>query len=117
MYQVVHAGHSAVQGPVTATAHARAVSQVGMSALSVLAARLRRRAVPNRWSFMFGVAPLACLTVLVVTGIFLLFFYNPSTATIKYDGSYAPLQGVEVSRAFNSSATCGQAGLTQHSPS
>jgi quinol---cytochrome-c reductase cytochrome b subunit len=73
-----------------------------MSALRVLAARLRRRAVPNRWSFMFGVASLACLTVLVVTGIFLLFFYDPSTATIKYEGSYAPLQGVEVSRAFNS---------------
>jgi ubiquinol-cytochrome c reductase cytochrome b subunit len=62
----------------------------------------RLRAVPNRWSLMFGVASLACLSVLVVTGIFLLFFYDPSTATITYRGEYGPLQGVTVSRAFNS---------------
>ena len=62
----------------------------------------RLRAVPNRWSLMFGVASLACLSVLVVTGIFLLVFYDPSTATITYRGEYGPLQGVPVSRAFSS---------------
>lgn len=63
---------------------------------------LRQRATPTRWSTMFGTISGASLVVLVATGIFLMFFYSPSPSLTRYDGPYAPLQGVEVSESFAS---------------
>lgn len=63
---------------------------------------LRNRVVPLHWSFLLGVVSLACFAVLTVTGIVLLFFYDPSSDTIRYDGSFAPLRGMEMSRAYAS---------------
>ncbi len=63
---------------------------------------LRRRVIPNHWSNMFGVVSMACVAVLFLTGLFLMFFYAPSSAIIEYDGSYAPLRGIEMSRALDS---------------
>ncbi len=40
--------------------------------------------------------------VVALTGLFLMFFYDPSTTPVVYDGSYAPLHGVEMSRALES---------------
>jgi ubiquinol-cytochrome c reductase cytochrome b subunit len=57
---------------------------------------------PNHWSFLLGEIALYSFVVLVVTGIFLTFFFRASTETVIYDGSYAPLQGVEVSQAYAS---------------
>lgn len=45
---------------------------------------------------------MAAFSVLLVTGVVLMFFYEPSSDTVVYKGSYFPMQGVEVSRAFNS---------------
>ena len=64
--------------------------------------QLRHRASPNHWSFLFGVVSLACLVVLTVTGVILMFFYDPSSATVTYRGSYPLLRGVEMSEAFAS---------------
>jgi ubiquinol-cytochrome c reductase cytochrome b subunit len=58
---------------------------------------------PNHWSFLLGEIALYSFIVLVVTGIFLTFFFDASTEPVVYDGSYAPMQGVEVSQAYNSS--------------
>lgn len=63
---------------------------------------LRHRVVPIHWTNMFGVVALASFVVIVVTGVVLMFFYTPSSATVEYDGSYPTLQGVEVSKAFES---------------
>lgn len=63
---------------------------------------MRRRVVPLHWSNMFGVVALACLAVIIVTGVVLMFFYTPSGATVEYDGRYPPLHGEQVSRAFAS---------------
>lgn len=63
---------------------------------------LRHRACPNHWSFLFGVVALACLVLLVVTGLVLMLFYSPSSAVFRYQGSYPPLRGVAMSRAFES---------------
>ena len=61
-----------------------------------------RRAVPVHWSFFLGVISLACLAVLTVTGVILLFFFDPSGDTVRYTGSYPLLQGVEMSKAYDS---------------
>ena len=62
----------------------------------------RSRAIPVHWSFLLGTISLSCFVVLLVTGVVLLVFYDPSNATVRYDGSYAPMQGVPVSTAYAS---------------
>ncbi len=57
---------------------------------------------PDHWSFMIGELALYCFIVLVLTGVYLTFFFDPSTATTRYTGSYGPLQGVEMTRAYRS---------------
>ncbi|MBA2426836.1 MAG: ubiquinol-cytochrome c reductase cytochrome b subunit [Actinobacteria bacterium] len=57
---------------------------------------------PDHWSFMVGEIALYAFVVLIVTGIFLSFFFDASTSQSVYDGSYAPLVGVEVSDAYKS---------------
>jgi ubiquinol-cytochrome c reductase cytochrome b subunit len=54
------------------------------------------------WTVLLGVISLTCFIVLAVTGVVLLFFFDPSSDTVRYDGSYAPLQGVSVSAAYAS---------------
>lgn len=69
-------------------------------------ARIARRAVekvfPDHWSFLLGELALYSFVVLVATGTFLAFLYEPSTATVTYRGSYAPLRGIPVSQAYRS---------------
>jgi len=67
-----------------------------------LARSVRERAVPGHWTFLLGSVSAACLTVLVVTGIFLVVYYDPSSQTVTYHGTFGPLQGVEMSKALNS---------------
>lgn len=64
--------------------------------------RLRTRPVPRHWTNLFGVVTAACLVVVMVTGIVLMFFYTPSSDTISYTGAYAPLHDAAVSKAFAS---------------
>ncbi|BDZ46390.1 cytochrome bc1 complex cytochrome b subunit [Naasia aerilata] len=70
--------------------------------LSRLVAELRTRAVPNSWTSLFGAVAVACLVVLFATGLFLMFLYTPSSTVVEYRGSYVPLRGLEISRAFDS---------------
>lgn len=64
--------------------------------------RLRQAAFPDHWSGLFGAAALAGFLVVLTTGVWLMLFYDPSTAAVRYDGSYAALHGVEMSRAYAS---------------
>jgi len=69
--------------------------------------RLARKEVvgkifPDHWTFMFGEIALYSFVVLVLTGIFLVFFFKPSAETVTYGGSYAPLAGVPMSQAYRS---------------
>ncbi|MGH9279550.1 MAG: cytochrome bc1 complex cytochrome b subunit [Acidimicrobiales bacterium] len=57
---------------------------------------------PDHWSFMLGEVALYSFVVLLVTGVFLTFFFDPSVAPTTYHGSYGPLQGVEMSEAYKS---------------
>lgn len=63
-------------------------------------AELAGRRVSLHWSNLFGVVALACVVVLVVTGLLLMFWYAPSSQRVVYDGSYAPLAGREASAAY-----------------
>jgi len=57
---------------------------------------------PDHWTFVLGEIALYSFVVLVATGVFLTLFFQPSTAHVTYEGSYAPLQGATVSKAFAS---------------
>ena len=71
------------------------VSRLGRSALA--------KVFPDHWSFMLGEIALYSFMLLVGTGVFLTLFFEPATAERHYTGSYAPLQGQEVSAAYASS--------------
>ncbi|MBW3590747.1 MAG: ubiquinol-cytochrome c reductase cytochrome b subunit [Actinobacteria bacterium] len=57
---------------------------------------------PDHWSFLLGEIALYCFVILVLTGVFLSFFFEPSVAESVYRGEYEPLQGVVVSDAYRS---------------
>jgi ubiquinol-cytochrome c reductase cytochrome b subunit len=57
---------------------------------------------PNHWTFLLGEISLYCFIVLVLTGVYLTFFFEPSTREVVYNGAYAPLRGVTMSAAYAS---------------
>ncbi|MGH3459644.1 cytochrome bc1 complex cytochrome b subunit [Aeromicrobium sp.] len=61
-----------------------------------------RKVFPEHWSFMLGEIALWSFIVLLLTGVFLTFWFDPSMAETVYAGSYEPLRGLEMSRAFAS---------------
>src|SRR3954454_15722955 len=61
-----------------------------------------RRIFPDHWSFMLGEICLYSFLILIVTGVYLSFYFHPSSAPVQYQGDYAPLQGQLMSEAFNS---------------
>ena len=62
-----------------------------------------RKIFPDHWSFMLGEVAMYSFVILVLSGTFLTFFYQPSMAEVHYDGSYAPLKGAQMSIAYASS--------------
>jgi len=61
-----------------------------------------RRDPEDRWAAVFGRIALYSFAVAVVTGVLLLPFFRPSMAPLTYRGSYRLLDGVTVSRAYQS---------------
>src|SRR5947209_1018474 len=57
---------------------------------------------PDHWSFMIGEIAMYAFVVLLLTGTYLAFFFDPSTTPVVYRGSYAPLRGVTMSAAYES---------------
>jgi ubiquinol-cytochrome c reductase cytochrome b subunit len=57
---------------------------------------------PNHFSFLWGEVALYSFVVIVVTGLYLTFFFEGSQEEVVYRGTYQPLQGVEVSAAYES---------------
>jgi ubiquinol-cytochrome c reductase cytochrome b subunit len=55
---------------------------------------------PDHWSFLLGEIALFSFIVLLLTGTFLTLFFDPSLKEVTYDGSYTPLNGVHMSRAY-----------------
>jgi ubiquinol-cytochrome c reductase cytochrome b subunit len=70
-----------------------------------LAAAVRGRlhsVAPRHWSVLFGQVAAGSFVVLVLSGIYLELFFDPSMARTVYDGPYADLRGVAVSHAYDS---------------
>src|SRR5215472_8795052 len=63
---------------------------------------LSRVIFPDHWSQVFGEVALCCFIILVITGVPLMFWFQPSTTEVVYHGSYVPLRGVRMSQAFAS---------------
>ena len=70
------------------------------------AARFARTALnkvfPDHWSFLLGEIVLYSFVVLLLTGTYLTFFFDASQNEVVYQGSYAPLRGVEMTEAYRS---------------
>ena len=63
---------------------------------------LMKKVFPDHWSFMLGEIAMYSMIVCMLTGVFLTFWFDPSMAHTTYQGSYVPMQGVEMSRAYAS---------------
>jgi len=61
-----------------------------------------RKVFPDHWSFMLGEIALWSFVVLLLTGVFLTFWFVPSMSESTYQGSYAQLRGVPMSDAYAS---------------
>jgi ubiquinol-cytochrome c reductase cytochrome b subunit len=61
-----------------------------------------RYAFPDHWSFLLGEVALYAFIVLVATGVYLTLFFEPSTDKTIYHGTYSPLNGLEVTKAYAS---------------
>lgn len=61
-----------------------------------------RKAFPDHWSFMLGEINVYCFAVLLATGTFLAFNFDPSASKTVYHGPYRLLDGVTMSHAYAS---------------
>ncbi len=70
--------------------------------LAGVAKKNLRKVFPEHWSFMLGEIALWSFVILLITGVFLTFWDQPSMAEVEYAGPYVPLNGLEMSQAFES---------------
>lgn len=57
---------------------------------------------PDHWSFMLGEIALYAFIVLLISGVFLTFYFVPSAHEVTYTGKYVPLVGQRMSEAYKS---------------
>ena len=66
-------------------------------------AALRRqlnKVFPTHWSFLLGEIAMYSFIVLLLTGVWLTLYFDPSMAEVTYNGVYQPLRGIQMSRAY-----------------
>src|SRR5215475_3858465 len=61
-----------------------------------------RKVFPDHRSFMLGEIALWSFVVLLLTGVFLTLWFQPSMAEVQYEGSYSQLRGIHMSQAYAS---------------
>jgi len=64
--------------------------------------RSLNKVFPDHWSFMLGEIALYSFIILLLTGTYLTLFYDSSTREVIYNGSYIPLRGLPMSKAYES---------------
>ncbi|PRB07966.1 cytochrome bc complex cytochrome b subunit [Microbacterium sp. MYb64] len=72
------------------------------TSLSGFVKELGRKIFPDHWSFMLGEIALWSFVVVLLSGTFLTFFFQASMVPTHYAGAYAPMRGVEMSAALDS---------------
>ncbi len=70
--------------------------------LAAVARKNLRKVFPDHWSFMLGEIALWSFVVLLLTGVFLTLWFNPSMSESTYQGTYTQLRGVPMSDAYAS---------------
>ncbi|MEU2254504.1 cytochrome bc complex cytochrome b subunit [Nocardia xishanensis] len=55
---------------------------------------------PTHWSFLLGEIALYSFIILLLSGVYLTLYFDPSMSHVVYDGAYQPLRGVTMSRAY-----------------
>jgi ubiquinol-cytochrome c reductase cytochrome b subunit len=94
----------------TAVAPGAPTTRLGKAATEIddrliVAGPLRRtlnKVFPDHWSFLLGEIALYSFLIALLSGTYLTFFFDPSLREVVYEGSYAPLRGVEMSAAYDS---------------
>ncbi|QMU75859.1 cytochrome bc complex cytochrome b subunit [Streptacidiphilus sp. PB12-B1b] len=95
-------GHSEV-GVEQAHAGEKAADWVdGRLGIYGLAKANLRKIFPDHWSFMLGEICLYSFIIIILTGVYLTLFFQPSMADVVYHGSYTPLDGISMSQAYAS---------------
>ncbi|MET7638814.1 cytochrome bc complex cytochrome b subunit [Streptomyces sp. NPDC005438] len=74
----------------------------GRLGIYTLARTQMRKIFPDHWSFMLGEICLYSFIIIILTGVYLTLFFNPSMGEIEYHGAYVPMQGVRMSEAYAS---------------
>ncbi|MGN6403821.1 cytochrome bc1 complex cytochrome b subunit [Sinomonas sp.] len=92
---------AAYQAPTKVGRIAEFVDQ--RTGLSTVTREFGRKVFPDHWSFMFGEVALYSFIILLLSGTFLTFFFNPSMAETTYNGAYIPMRGMDMSVAYQSS--------------
>jgi ubiquinol-cytochrome c reductase cytochrome b subunit len=64
--------------------------------------RQLNKVFPTHWSFLLGEIALYSFIVLLITGVYLTLFFDPSMTDVTYNGVYQPLRGIEISKAYES---------------
>src|SRR4029453_16431383 len=64
---------------------------------------LLNKVFPDHWSFLLGEIALFSFIVLLLTGVFLTLFFDPSMKEVAYSGDYLALRGTQMSAAYESS--------------
>ncbi len=70
--------------------------------ISAFVKELGRKIFPDHWSFMLGEVALYSFIVILLSGTFLTLFFDASMVETHYEGSFVPLQGIEMSAAMAS---------------
>ncbi|WAL99053.1 cytochrome b [Streptomyces sp. Je 1-369] len=74
----------------------------GRLGINSLAKSQMRKIFPDHWSFMFGEICLYSFIILILTGTYLTLFFDPSMTEVAYDGTYVPLKGILMTKAYES---------------
>ena len=61
-----------------------------------------KKIFPDHWTFLLGEIALYSFIILLLTGTFLTFWFQPSMTGVVYHGSYKALDGVRMSQAYES---------------
>jgi ubiquinol-cytochrome c reductase cytochrome b subunit len=61
-----------------------------------------RKIFPDHWSFMLGEICLYSFIIIILTGVYLTLFFQPSMGEVVYHGTFTPLNGIRMSEAYKS---------------
>ncbi|WP_067480387.1 cytochrome bc1 complex cytochrome b subunit [Nocardia amamiensis] len=69
---------------------------------SAFVKRSINKVFPTHWSFLLGEIALYSFIILLLSGVYLTLFFDPSMSEVVYDGAYQPMRGLTMSRAYES---------------